>query len=172
MINKITPIDGVKGIDLRFRHMTDGKGFKRIVNGDTLELQEDYHEVTQSRSSSIDGIPKTLIDKFIWDKRSEDEARHMKNIIKSCINTGKIITRARYNTSQFRVVNIGSVVSYDYNSEDKTINLMTVDYRNGYPKNIIYTGEFREIDGMTYIHLLSASSKPSIHNRGLIEIEV
>jgi transcription elongation GreA/GreB family factor len=117
-------------------------------------------------------MPRRLIDEFIADKRNEDEARHMKNIIKSCINTGKLITRTKYGTNRFSVVNIGSVVSYDYNSEDKTINLMTVDYRNGYPKNIIYTGEFREIDGTTYIHLLSASSKPSIHNRGLIEIEV
>jgi transcription elongation GreA/GreB family factor len=117
-------------------------------------------------------MPRRLIDEFIEDKRNEDEARRMKNIIKSCINTGKIITRARYNTSQFRVVNIGSVVSYDYNSEDKTINLMTVDYRNGFPKNIIYTGEFREIDGTTYINLLGARENPTIHNRGLIEIEV
>jgi hypothetical protein len=127
--------------------------------------------VTQSKSSVIDSIPRRLIDSFIEDKRNEDEARRMKNIIKSCINTGKLITRTR-NHDRFAVINIGSVVSYDYNSEDKTINLMTVDYRNGYPKNIIYTGEFREIDGTTYIHLLSASSKPSIHNRGLIEIEV
>jgi transcription elongation GreA/GreB family factor len=151
--------------------MTDGKGFKRIVNGD-LEIKEDYQEVIQARSSIIDSMPRRLIDEFIEDKRNEDEARRMKNIIKSCINTGKLITRTKYDTNRFRVVNIGSVVSYDYNSEDKTINLMTVDYRNGFPKNIIYTGEFREIDGTTYIHLLSASSKPSIHNRGLIEIEV
>jgi len=172
MINKVTPINGVKGIDLRFRHMTDGKGFKRIVNGDTLELQEDYHEVTQSKSSVIDCIPKTLIDKFIGDKRSEDESRRMKNIIKSCINTGRLITRAKYDIARFNVVNIGSVVSYDYNPENKTIDLMTVDYRNGYPKNIIYTGEFKEIDGITYINLLSAKEKPSIYNRGLVEIEV
>jgi hypothetical protein len=172
MINKVTPINGVKGIDLRFRHMTDGKGFKRIVNGDTLELQEDYQEVTKSKSSVIDCIPRRLIDSFIEDKRNEDESRRMKNIIKSCINAGKLITRTKYDTNRFRVVNIGNVVSYDYNPEHKTIDLMTVDCRNGYPKNIIYTGEFRKVDGITYIHLLSASEKPSISNRGLVEIEV
>ena len=174
MINKVTPINGVKGIDLRFRHMTDGKGFKRIVNGDTLELQEDYHEVTKSKSSVIDCIPRQLIDSFIEDKRNEDEARRIKNIIKSCINTGKIITRTKHDIARFRVVNIGSVVSYayDYNFGNETIDLMTVDYSKGYPRNIIYTGEFKKIDGTTYINLVSARENPSIHNRGLIEIEV
>jgi hypothetical protein len=171
MINKVTPINGVKGIDLRFRHMTDGKGFKRIINGD-LEIKEDYQEVTQSKSSTIDSIPRRLIDTFIEDKRNEDESRRMKNIIKSCINTGKLITRTKYDTNRFRVVNIGSVVSYYYNTEKKAIDLMTVDYSKGYPRNIIYTGEFREIDGTTYINLLGARENPTIHNRGLIEIEV
>ena len=49
---------------------------------------------------------------------------------------------------------------------------MTVDYSKGYPRNIIYTGEFKKIDGTTYINLVSARENPSIHNRGLIEIEV
>ena len=159
---KVTPITKIDGIDLRFRHMTDGKGYKRKINKDTMSLEE---------TSIYDKIPKPNIDRYI-KKKENDDSIVMKNIIRSCINTGKLIERTNYGANRFRVVNIGNVVSYDYNPKDKTIDLMTVDYRNGYPKNIIYTGEFRKVDGITYIHLLSASEKPSISNRGLIEIEV
>jgi hypothetical protein len=120
--------------------------------------------------SIYDKVPKETIDRFI-DNQMESEKIHMKAIIKSCINSGKLIAKNGSN-GKYRVVHIGEVLSYKYDPHEKKIDLMTVDYSKGYPRNIIYTGEFREIDGTTYIHLLSASSKPSIHNRGLIEIEV
>lgn len=171
MINKVTPINEIKGIDLRFRHMTDGKGFKRKLDTGSMKFISSESVDYVNERSIYDKVPKETIDRFI-DKQMESEKMAMKAIIKSCINSGKLITKLYTSNGKYRIAHIGEVLSYRYDQHEKKIDLMTVDCSNGYPKNIIYTGKFKKIDDETYIEILSRSINTSADYRGLIEIEV
>ena len=161
---KVTPITKIDGIDLRFRHMTDGKGYKRKINKDTMSLEE---------TSIYDKIPKPDIDRYIKTKENDDSIAMM-GVIKSCINCGRIISKIAQmdGRTRYRIERIGEIVSYKFNPDSNTINLMTVDNRNGYTRSYIYSGQFEKVDGNTYICISSMRENMQIKDRGLLEIEV
>ena len=72
-------------------------------------------------------VPKETIDRFL---DNQTETVNMKSLIKSCINSGKLIAK-NVSNGKYRVAHIGAVLSYNYNSKYKTIDLMTLDYSKG-----------------------------------------
>lgn len=181
-MNKVTPIDPISKIDLRFRHIyKDPMGFKNYKTKIDVEIESNKESDDKRFISLYKKLQEANIDPKELNKlRNKPKSGYhhsdepfantpvdFSKQIKMCINNGRLklkgIDRPLYHV----------VLSYHYYPESNEIDLLT--FPNGRSRDRYLCHGYLKYDKDSYPYIEISSMNPrldAVNYLGLIEIEV